>query len=68
MQWIAKNLANKFRYWKKKLKNSNVKTSERKKYIYIYIYQKLYWHCLETIEIKQNIYDYQIEKYKRKIG
>ena len=68
MQWIAKNLANKFRYWKKKLKNSNVKTSERKKYIYIYIYQKLYWQCLEIIEIKQNIYDYQIKKYKRKIG
>ena len=31
-------------------------------------YQKIYWHCLEIIETKQNIYDYQIEKYKRKIG
>ena len=30
--------------------------------------QKIYWHCLEIIETKQNIYDYQIEKYKRKIG
>ena len=29
--------------------------------------QKIYWHCLEIIETKQNIYDYQIEKYKRKI-
>ena len=29
--------------------------------------QKNYWHCLEIIETKQNIYDYQIEKYKRKI-
>ena len=32
------------------------------------INQKIYQHCLEIIEIKQNIYDYQIEKYKRKIG
>ena len=30
--------------------------------------QKIYWHCLEIIETKQNIYDYQIEKYKTKIG
>ena len=30
--------------------------------------QKICWHCLEIIETKQNIYDYQIEKYKRKIG
>ena len=30
--------------------------------------QKIYWYCLEIIETKQNIYDYQIEKYKRKIG
>ena len=30
--------------------------------------QKIYWHCLEIIETKQNIYDYQIEKYKKKIG
>ena len=30
--------------------------------------QKIYWHCLAIIETKQNIYDYQIEKYKRKIG
>ena len=30
--------------------------------------QKIYWHCLKIIETKQNIYDYQIEKYKRKIG
>ena len=30
--------------------------------------KKIYWHCLEIIETKQNIYDYQIEKYKRKIG
>ena len=30
--------------------------------------QKIYWHYLEIIETKQNIYDYQIKKYKRKIG
>ena len=30
--------------------------------------QKIHWHCLEIIETKQNIYYYQIEKYKRKIG
>ena len=30
--------------------------------------QKIYWDCLEIIETKQNIYDYQMEKYKRKIG
>ena len=30
--------------------------------------QKIYWHYLEIIETKQNIYDNQIEKYKRKIG
>ena len=30
--------------------------------------KKIYWHYPEIIETKQNIYDYQIEKYKRKIG
>ena len=30
--------------------------------------QKIHWHYLEIIETKQNIYDYQIEKYKRKIN
>ena len=30
--------------------------------------QKIYWHYLKIIETKQNIYDYQIEKYERKIG
>ena len=30
--------------------------------------QKIYWHCLEIIETKQNIYYYQIDKYKRKIS
>ena len=45
-----------------------LKGKKKEKYIYIYIYQKLYWQCLEIIEIKQNIYDYQIKKYKRKIG
>ena len=25
-------------------------------------------HCLEIIETKQNIYDWKIEKYKKKIG
>ena len=25
-------------------------------------------HCLEIIETKQNIYDWIIEKYKRKMG
>ena len=30
--------------------------------------QKIYWHFVEIIETKQNIYDYRIEKYKRKIG
>ena len=48
---------------KKKLKSSDVKTFERGKKN-----QKIYWHCLKIIETKQNIYDYQIEKYKRRIG
>ena len=48
MQWLKKNLLD---LQKKKLKNSNIKTSERLKNI------KESDHCLEIIETKQNIYD-----------
>ena len=47
---------------KKKLKSSSVKTFERgKKSENLLALPRNYWN-------KTNIYDYQIEKYKRKIG